>query len=171
MLTCRMWGVVGGLVLGGLVVAGAVHGPRTVLSAALAPVTDLTEEARRAEGLGDANRVCMRRIAIKEQLVADLIADRITLARATAEFLILNRSDEACSTVLRRTFPGRTDFERTAHSVLAHVEGQLSTSAPAARDRVNVRLALQMADLVDAAGLPADPDLRELVSGDAAGPE
>ena len=60
----------------------------------------------------------MRRIAIKEQLVADLIAVRTTLARANTEFLILNRSDEACSAVLRRTFPVRIDFERTAHSAL-----------------------------------------------------
>lgn len=109
----------------------------------------------------------LRRIRVKNALVTDLIEDRRSLAQVTAHFLILNEPDGVCMSVVRKSFPGRTDFETTAHYVLNFVEGRLATATSADRDRVNLRLALQLADAIDADGFPTDPPVRELFTPDS----
>lgn len=61
----------------------------------------------------------MRRIAVKEAIIADLIAGRTTLADATARFVALNASRPHYLAALRETYPGATDDEKFARNVIS----------------------------------------------------
>jgi hypothetical protein len=64
----------------------------------------------------------MRRIAVKEVIVHDLIAGRISLVEAAAQFRALNAGRRDYLSVIRATFPGRTDDERICRNVIGFVE-------------------------------------------------
>lgn len=115
------------------------------------------EDVERGAVLEAAIRGRLRRIEIKEGHVADLIACRTTLTRVTREFLLLNEQNELCAAEVRRSYPGRTDYERAAHNVLDYVGTRLASSPPEVRTRVSARLARELADLLDADGRPTDP--------------
>lgn len=61
------------------------------------------------------------RIAYKESLIRELIAGRTTLARVSDEFLRLNEEEPTTMNVLRTSYPGSGDEERSAHNVLEYV--------------------------------------------------
>jgi hypothetical protein len=69
----------------------------------------------------------MRRIAVKEAIVADLIAERVSLVEAAAQFRALNAGRRDYLTVIRSTYPGRTDDERICHNVIAFVEAAVNS--------------------------------------------
>lgn len=90
-----------------------------------------------------------RRIEIKEVLVGDLIAGRTTLADVTAQFLALNRSQPAYLEALRSAYPGGTDEETTARSVLGFVTPRLSGESPERRAEVMTRLEVEFCNLAE----------------------
>lgn len=81
-----------------------------------------------------------RRIAIKESLVADLVAGRATLAYVAEQFLALNQGRPEIMRVIRATCPGRSDLEKSAHNVVEYAEGELSRCPAAQQDEVRRRL-------------------------------
>jgi hypothetical protein len=90
----------------------------------------------------------LRRIDLKDRLVADLIAGRSTLAEVTGEFLDLNRDRPGYLTALQANFPGQTDEERTARNVLFYVSHHVGHLSPADRAEVKARLESELARLV-----------------------
>ena len=88
-----------------------------------------------------------RRIELKDRLVADLIAGRTTLAEVTPQFVELNRDRPGYMTAIRASYPGRTDEERTARTVLQYAERQLAQSPSASHVEITARLEHEFADL------------------------
>jgi hypothetical protein len=88
-----------------------------------------------------------RRIELKERLVADLIAGRVTLAEVTPQFLELNRDRPGYMLAIRASYPGRTDEERTARTVLQYAERQLAQFPSASHAAIAARLENEFSDL------------------------
>lgn len=78
---------------------------------------DASDEGERLEAEGEV--VC-RRIAVKEGVVAALLAGRATLADATASFAELNSSRPMAQSTVRALYPGASDREKTARNVIAY---------------------------------------------------
>ncbi len=96
------------------------------------------------ENLELVNREIQRRIAIKEVLIAELIAGQTTLAAVTDQFLIMNQCRPEYMIIIRATYPGNTDFEKTAHNVIGFVGAELPRLSPAAQTEVCDRLETQL---------------------------
>jgi hypothetical protein len=65
----------------------------------------------------------------KYEVVADLIAGRLTAAEAHARFLDANRADPKGLEFLRAGLPGETDEDRTAYQLVLFVRGFRHPSA------------------------------------------
>lgn len=61
------------------------------------------------------------RISYKESLVRELVAGRATLAQVSDEFLRLNEEEPAMMLVLRGSYAGSGDEERSANNVLGYL--------------------------------------------------
>ena len=70
------------------------------------------------------------RMAIKDQLIGDLIAGRATLRVTTARFVELNRSNETASGAVESHYPGDSYEEKAARNVVDFAIATLRT-APA----------------------------------------
>ena len=77
----------------------------------------------------DEYEAVSQRIVVKEELVADLVAGRTTLAVVTDEFVTLNRSDPAVMSILHNTFRASDPREVNARSVLEFAESHVFASA------------------------------------------
>ncbi len=65
------------------------------------------------------------RLAIKEQIVADLIEGRMMLAEATRRFIDLNSTNDTTRAAVESTFPGDTYEEKAARNVIEFVKASL----------------------------------------------
>lgn len=108
---------------------------------------ELNGEIELRDNLELVNREIQRRIAIKEVLIGELIADRTTLAAVTDQFLLLNQCRPDYMTIIRATYPGNTDYEKTAHNVIGFVDGELPRLSPASQTEVRDRLEAQLQNL------------------------
>jgi hypothetical protein len=95
-----------------------------------------------------------QRIEAKEAIVRELVAGRMTLADATARFKALNAMDQDALRVIRETFPGSSDEEKTARNVIEYTLGR--ADAPAARARLDRRLKAEFQALFTAPPPAAD---------------
>jgi hypothetical protein len=111
---------------------------------------ELNSEVELGESLDLVNVEIQRRIAIKEGLVADLIAGRTTLACVTEQFLALNQGRPEYMRVIRVTYPGASDFEKSAHNVISYAEGELSRFPAAQQNEARGRLQTELRDLFQA---------------------
>lgn len=105
---------------------------------------ELNSEVELGENLELVNVEIQRRIAIKEGLVTDLIAGRTTLACVTEQFLALNQGRPEYMRVIRVTYPGTSDFEKSAHNVLGYAEGELSRYSAEQQAEVRQRLQTEL---------------------------
>ncbi len=87
----------------------------------------------------DANRVLDRRradvaarVEYKEALLAELAAGRATLAAVAGAFLRVNRDDAVCLEMVRATYPGGSDEEKSARNVLDYAAGRHLPTGPKA---------------------------------------
>jgi hypothetical protein len=62
-----------------------------------------------------------RRTDFKSEVVADLVAGRVTAAEARARFLEVNRADPQALEYLRAELPGETDEDRAAYQLVLFV--------------------------------------------------
>lgn len=103
---------------------------------------DLADAAAQSHALADHDDVILRRIAIKEDLIAALLAGTTDLPATAARFLELNENEPAYMQVLRTTTPGDSDLERSAHNVivyaLARTPDPVEKAAVAARLRADL---------------------------------
>lgn len=82
---------------------------------------EIAEATATDRALAERDDTILRRIAIKEALVTELIAGRLTLAEAAARFLELHEDEPGHLAVLRSSVPGDTDLERSARNVIDYV--------------------------------------------------
>jgi hypothetical protein len=75
-----------------------------------------------ASKLAARDEQTLRRIAVKETIIEDLLAKRITLLEAAAEFRALNAGKHAYTMVLRSVYPDMSDEERVCRNVIGYVE-------------------------------------------------
>ncbi len=76
-----------------------------------------TEESGRLDAEDDDVR---RRIEVKESLVVELIAGRVSLTEVTDRFTALDETRPANLAMVRDRFPGDTDHEKMARNVIAY---------------------------------------------------
>jgi hypothetical protein len=82
----------------------------------------LVQDRRLADELTTEDTRVMRRIAAKETIIEDLIAGRINLLEAAADFRALNAGRPGYMLVIRSSYPGVTDDERLCRNVIGYVE-------------------------------------------------
>jgi hypothetical protein len=112
-------------------------------------VRDLEQEletaTRNQDRLTVEDATILNRIHVKEALIGDLIAGRVSLAEATAQFLAFNADNPGCVAVLRVAYPGDTDEERTAHNVMDYAIQRVAN--PAERAALASRLAAELVEM------------------------
>ncbi len=106
------------------------------------------EAAEHGRVLDERDSFIMRRITIKEGLVAALIAGRASLGDVAVQFLDLNSAEPSYLDHLRTSVPGDSDLERSAHNVLHYASARVTD--PAARAAVLARLEAELVCLQDA---------------------
>lgn len=92
--------------------------------------------------IGAASDDVRHRIALKEAIVADVLAERCDLAAATERFIEMNATRPDYMTVIRGAHPGDTDAEKMAHNVIAFCQTRVP---PADRAALTKRLGAQLA--------------------------
>jgi hypothetical protein len=70
------------------------------------------------------------RLALKDQIIAELVEGRTTLADATRQFMAINSSSDATRAAVEDNYRGATYEEKAARNVIEFVKSYLST-APA----------------------------------------
>jgi hypothetical protein len=78
-----------------------------------------------------------RSIEVKASIIAELLAARITLEEATEQFLMLTKHRPKAMQMIRSRYPGKTDREKMARSVM---EATQRLAEPHERDAVGDRL-------------------------------
>jgi hypothetical protein len=115
------------------------------LGEARAALAAATEES---VALSHRDDTVLRRIVIKEDLVADLLAGRTDLAAVAARFLELNADEPAYLEVLRASVRGDSDLERSARNVIEYCGQRVSD--PAAFAALQTRLEAELERMQDA---------------------
>ncbi len=80
----------------------------------------LRESTGASERLDIEDDEIKRRIDLKETIIEELLAGRITLAEATAKFTELNATRPKYMEAIRASFPGATDQEKAARNVISY---------------------------------------------------
>lgn len=74
--------------------------------------------------LDEMREETQRRIEVKESIIANLIAKRMTLSEATDRFMLLNERRPDFLAAIRATYPGHTDREKMARNVIAFIQSR-----------------------------------------------
>lgn len=82
----------------------------------------------------------LHRIAVKEELIMNLISGRATLAATAAQFTTLNVAYPAYMNVIRISYPGITDEEKMAQNVMDFSWGRLNCEPAWRKFGILVRL-------------------------------
>jgi hypothetical protein len=112
---------------------------------------DLKEQVRAAgveeDRLAEEDDDVLRRIAIKDAIIVDLIAGRVTLAEATEHFTALNADRPRYLAALREVYPGATDQEKFARNVISFVVARVE---PHERAAISSRLETELRQMLAA---------------------
>jgi hypothetical protein len=114
---------------------------------------ELRESAGTDRQLTDQSDGVRRRIAVKDAIIADLLAERITLAEATERFGELNAGHPEYLMTIRATYPGETDREKFARNVIAFARMRAS---PDQVEAVTARLEYELQDMSGAAEIATE---------------
>src|SRR4051812_37481770 len=87
----------------------------------------IASDRQEAGSLATKDEQVMRRIAVKEAIVEDLIHGRIGLLDAAAQFRVLTAGQRGYSLVLRGMYPNMTDEERVCRNVISYVESYVES--------------------------------------------
>lgn len=101
---------------------------------------DYQGEMQLAKDLEVSDQEVRRRIQIKESLIHQLIAGRTTLEEVTTQFLMMNQCRPGYMAVIRASYPGDSDEERTARNVIGYATVELSGASETERAEVLTRL-------------------------------
>lgn len=105
----------------------------------------LRESTSAGDRLNDEDDEVRRRIAVKEALVAELIAGHTTLAEVTAKFSELNATRPQYVAAIRSSYAGATDQEKTARNVLSY---SLARAPDGTRDALSQRLEAELDQMI-----------------------
>lgn len=105
---------------------------------------DYRGELKLAKELEETDQEVRRRIEIKESLVRQLIAGQTTLAEVTNLFLVMNQSRPGYMAVIRVTYAGSTDEEKTARNVIGYAAAEMSRVNPEQQAEVLGRLECEL---------------------------
>jgi hypothetical protein len=97
-------------------------------------------EVELAKELENSDQEVRRRIEIKESLVRRLIEGRLTLAEVTSQFLLMNQGRPGYMEVIRNSYAGSSDEEKTARNVISYVTVELSQASSEQQAEVLERL-------------------------------
>lgn len=86
--------------------------------------TRLAESERRHCELERAGDVVVRRTALRNETVNDLIAGRIRIDEAVRRFVELNNSSPTTLKLVRERHPGNTDEERATWQLVGHLRSR-----------------------------------------------
>ena len=115
------------VLIGLVLVAVAVGHPNGLAAAYELPL--LTQELQQLKEdrsrLEQESVVVSNRMAVKEALIEDLIAGRITLMVVAERFAEMN-SEGSNAEIIRNHYAGESDLERNAHNVLAYAEPRVN---------------------------------------------
>lgn len=98
----------------------------------------------RRNELDAIRRATAARMALKNRLLEELIAERMTLREVADSFTELNEMCPTYASMIHRTMPGHTAEERMARNVLEHLRGY--PLLPERRAAVFARLGQQFQD-------------------------
>jgi hypothetical protein len=76
------------------------------------------QESRRAEREA---ALVMNRLAVRHEIIRDVMEGRMTMEEASQRYAELNKLQPPALEYVRRVFPGRTDEERAAWQLAAHL--------------------------------------------------
>jgi len=111
----------------------------------------LERENRWRDELESLDDVVMQRIVVKDKIIAEVLAHRMSLLAAAAEFRALNAEQHRYTEVLRETYPSRSDEECLCRNVIGYVA--LTTQARPERVKAEVaRLEAELRAATDANG-------------------
>jgi hypothetical protein len=82
----------------------------------------MAEDRQFASELDSRDNRVLRRIAVKEMLIADLITGRASLIETAAQFRAMNAGQHGYAVVVRTLWPDATDDERLCRNVISYVE-------------------------------------------------
>jgi hypothetical protein len=131
----RLFNGLTALLLAGVVLAGVVCAQHDLLGLA-AQSAQATKAQQLWEKLEREQEIVFDRMRIKERVIADLLADRLTLLEAARWFKDLNESPADCQDNYRLFFPAPTAGESACRQVLAWAESALQESPRSHSDAV-----------------------------------
>ncbi len=94
---------------------------------------EIAENERRSVEMDDEARAIAQRIAVKDQLVKDLVAGKTNLAAVTTQFEVLNSSDPGIYINLRDYYQNDDVRVLSARTVIAFAETYLDCSEHTAK--------------------------------------
>jgi len=100
----------------------------------------MAEADRNMRKLDQDDEHVMRRVAIREEIIRDLVVGRMTFQQGTQRFVELNRTHPSALANLRRMYPGRTDEECAARQLVTHLRNSGNRAAAALADEWGCRL-------------------------------
>lgn len=103
--------------------------------------TRLTDSERRAHELARQEEVVVKRVALRNEVVNDLIAGRLTADDAIVRFVELNRTGQEMMRRVRERYGGDTDEERAGWQLVSHLRSRQTPRARALADEVAGALA------------------------------
>jgi len=102
--------------------------------------SSIAEADRNMRKIDQDDEHVMRRVAIREEVIRDLVARRITFEQATQRYVELNRTHPSALANLRRIYAGRTDEERAARQLVTHMRNSGIPAAIAMGEEWGCRL-------------------------------
>lgn len=106
---------------------------------------ELAAANRAQEQLAADDVTILNRITAKESLTDEVIASRLSLADAAAQFLALSSDSPIYLAYLRDTYPDGTDDERAARNVIEYASQRVAN--PTERDALTRRLTAELAGM------------------------
>jgi hypothetical protein len=100
----------------------------------------IVEADRNMRKIDRDSELVMRRVAIKQEVIRDLAAGRMTFEDAAQRYVEVNRLQESALTYMRQNYRGRTDEERAARQLAAHLRNSGNPAAAALGEEWECRL-------------------------------
>jgi hypothetical protein len=131
-------------------------GPWCILAA---KAEGTSEQRRRNEALDAQWAVVRNRIQVRQTIVDEVLAGRMTVAEAVVRFQELNRMSPHCMALLRQAHPGESDEQCVRRQVWRYLQSALE-ERPAEARAIRQRLEAEQIDSEDvssASRLPESP--------------
>ena len=109
-----------------------------------APTSEWHQKVAEGQLLDDDLERSMRRLEAKEAIVTEVIAERLTLLQAAAQFRDLNATWPQASHWLQQRYPGVPYELALCRQIIDQVRIELRQWAPERRDRIVTRLEAEL---------------------------